>query len=388
MKSTTITAVYNRKNKLLEDGTALVQIRVFADKMKYISTGVYLKPEEWNEKEKKVKTSNKNHYALNRKIKDVINDVEEFERKMILSDQIFTINDLTNHLKNRSSDSDSYLDYYWKELNDNRKLDIKTYNSHKNTYNKLKEYNKIHLFNDLTYKNISNLEKWLIDNYRLANNTLWGIHKNIKIYINLAIKEGKMRQADNPYNDFKSTYKKTNKDYLISEEIKSIEELNFNANDLSGYKKIRDIFLFACYTGLRFTDVMELNMTKINITSKGMEYINQIQDKTENPVNLPLYKLFGGKPQRIIEAYRDGDKINFSMTNQYVNRTLKHIAVMAQINKHITFHTARHTFAMQMLEKTKNIYLVKKLCGHKKITTTEQYLHMLRLDDELENIEW
>ena len=138
------------------------------------------------------------------------------------------------------------------------------------------------------------------------------------------------------------------------------------------------MFLFSCYTGLRFSDLSALR--KDNIQSiNGEKWLNVTMQKTKQSIQIPLFLLFDNKPIEIIERYIEPDRkyIFDDLTNQYVNRKLKELAKLVGIEKNVTFHTARHTQATYLLYKGVNVTTVQKLLGHKKLETTLIYTKVM-----------
>ena len=141
------------------------------------------------------------------------------------------------------------------------------------------------------------------------------------------------------------------------------------------------MYLFSCYTGLRFSDVIEVRKENLQIIDgntwliQGMKKSQINNDTTtQQIVRLPIYQLFNGKPLEILQKYESDKKYYFDdYTNQFVNRTLKEIAGFAKVTKKLTFHTARHTQATYLLYKGVNITTVQKILGHKKLATTQIY---------------
>jgi integrase len=115
--------------------------------------------------------------------------------------------------------------------------------------------------------------------------------------------------------------------------------------------------------------------------------------KVDRYIELPLYSLFGGKPERIFKYYMNfgKEKIFPQHSNQQINRLLKILAVNANIqHTRLTFHVARHTFGTLLAEKTQNPYLVMDLMGHNDIDTSMIYIHRSqeRINHQLKNIKW
>lgn len=163
-----------------------------------------------------------------------------------------------------------------------------------------------------------------------------------------------------------------NRQFLTQEELARLVKLHSGIMK-QDFKTVLTYFLFSCYTGLRFTDVKNLKNSNIFLEEKN-SYIRFVQHKTDQPEILPLAdkakKLLpkGGLPnQKVFRVY----------VNQVTNRHLKEIMILAGVNKDISFHCARHTFATILLELSGDIATVSKLLGHKKLATTQIYAKVL-----------
>ncbi len=156
------------------------------------------------------------------------------------------------------------------------------------------------------------------------------------------------------------------------------------------------MFIFACFTGLAYIDVRNLTKENIRTSFDGKPWIMTHRHKTQTPVNVPLLKV----PQMLLKKYEgtlpDGRLLPV-LSNQKLNSYLKEIADLCGIEKNITFHLARHTFATTMtLAKGVPIETVSKMLGHTNIVTTQIYARitndkigrdMQLLAGQLENIE-
>ena len=136
------------------------------------------------------------------------------------------------------------------------------------------------------------------------------------------------------------------------------------------YKEIKNIFLFGCYTGLRFSDIRTLKWTNIK---DGR--IQLTQTKTKGTV----YILLGKNAERILELQRDNTEFVFDISrySSSVNKTLKSLIDKSSIEKDVTFHSSRHTFATFLISSGVNVYTVSKLLGHKSLKTTEIYSNII-----------
>lgn len=212
--------------------------------------------------------------------------------------------------------------------------------------------------------------------------------RHIRKFVNLAINKDLFDLNKYPFRKFKAKTESTKREYLTPEEVERLEDLTL-PEDKKHLKKVVDMFLFSCYTGLRFSDLTALTPESI-VTEDGKQWIVIKMQKTKEMVRIPLYLLFDGKGIDIVKQHTtDARKLIFDdFTNQYVNRCLKEIAVEAKINKPITFHTARHTQATYLLYKGASITTVQKLLGHKKLQTTQIYSKVMDMTivSELEGI--
>ncbi len=142
--------------------------------------------------------------------------------------------------------------------------------------------------------------------------------------------------------------------------------------------KLRNLFVFSCYTGLSYADVQHLQKSDIVRGYDGKLWIDRQRIKTGNEFNVPLLDI----PLAILEKYADTsskDRLLDIPSNQKVNDYLKELAAMCGIEKPLTFHVARHTFATTVtLENGVALETVQKMLGHKTIRTTQIYAKMTK----------
>ncbi|WP_245693458.1 site-specific integrase [Salinimicrobium catena] len=166
---------------------------------------------------------------------------------------------------------------------------------------------------------------------------------------------------------------KKERGFLTEKEITAIERLRFPTERL---EVVRDLFIFSCYTGISFGDIMLLSAENLMSGEDGNDWIITKRKKTLNPVKIPLLS----KAQRIILKYRDSprtvvyDSLLPRISNQKANAYLKEIQAQAKINKKLTFHLARHTFATTItLSNGVPLETISKLLGHSELRTTQIY---------------
>ncbi|USD24597.1 site-specific integrase [Flagellimonas marinaquae] len=209
----------------------------------------------------------------------------------------------------------------------------------------------------------------------LTNNGIMKHMERFKKLVGIAFKFRCIPQ--NPFNQYNMKFEDYDSDFLEEAEIQCL--ISTKIKD-SGKAIVKDIFLFACYTGLSYIEVKLLKRSDIVTGIDGEEWINVKRKKTKTPVRIPL--LYHAKA--ILDKYSNHPNVDNDHTllpvysNQKVNKYLKVIATKAQIDKHLTFHVARHTFATTItLMNNVPLETVSKLLGHTKLSTTQKYARVV-----------
>ena len=177
----------------------------------------------------------------------------------------------------------------------------------------------------------------------------------------------------NPIADYKLSFKRYKRQKLTIDELMRIENHQFN---LAMQNYVKDLFLFSCYTGLSYIDAINLRPEDLEINSEGRLWCKVYRRKSDELSPVPILKA----AYVIIEKYKNdqGSKNRNAIfpyvSNQEVNRSLKVIGEVCRIDKYMSFHLARHTFATAItLKNGVPIETVSKMLGHSKITTTQIY---------------
>ncbi|SFZ89556.1 Site-specific recombinase XerD [Flaviramulus basaltis] len=257
----------------------------------------------------------------------------------------------------------------------------KTTQKHILTY--LKEKYKtlnIHLQN-LDYEFIIGLESFL-RSYQsrssqgtISNNVAMKHIQRLRKMITLAYN---MEWIDrDPFVMFKPKIEKREREFLTEMELQRIESLSCPIDRLM---TVKDLFVFGCYTGLSYVDIMKLKKDNILMGIDGSDWIMSERLKTKIPVKIPLLPVV----ESLIKKYENHPRTLYSgrlmpyLSNQKLNSYLKEIADMSGIKKNLTFHMARHTFATTVtLSNGVPIETVSKLLGHTKIVTTQIYARVI-----------
>lgn len=360
--------VYNRKKKLNAKGTALVQVEAYLNKKKvYFSTHVYLPPEQWDNKKKAVK-GHPNQDALNGMLNEFVIELERKELNLWKSGKTVTLSMLKEEF-NLNTET-SFLGFARKETLASR-LKESTKRNHLTTIALLQAFKPAIVFEDVTYKFVSDFEKFLY-NMEYHTNTIAKHMKHLKSFVNAAIDKGYMDSNNYAFRRYKIKTKAGKHVFLFPEEMKQLEDVSLTGRNTC-LEHTLDAFLFCCYTGLRYSDFVSLkkkNLVKIG----GNPWLVYNSVKTGTEVKLPLKLLFDEKALALLQKYKDKEDAFFLLkSNSSINKELIRIGKLAKINKHFSFHTARHTNATLLIYKGANITTVQKLLGHKNLSTTQIY---------------
>jgi site-specific recombinase XerD len=233
------------------------------------------------------------------------------------------------------------------------------------------------------YHMIREYEQYLKGDKGLSYNTTVKFLQFTKKITIRAIKSGWLKV--DPFQEYKLSLKETDRPYLTEMELDSIKEKHFKNIRLD---QVKDIFLFSCYTGLAYADVKKLHRAEIERTPNGLWWIKTRRQKTKQRSQLPIF----AAAKEIIDKYTDlsalsaKDEVLPVISNQKMNAYLKEIANIVGIEKNLTFHVARHTFATTVtLQNGISIEAVSRMMGHTNIQSTQHYARIVdkKIADEM-----
>jgi site-specific recombinase XerD len=222
---------------------------------------------------------------------------------------------------------------------------------------------------------ITEYEFYLRSVRKCANNTAVKYIKNFHKIVNQCLANGWLHK--DPFVNYKSKVKEVIREFLSEKEIEDIINKEFEIERLD---LVRDIFIFSCFTGLAYVDVQQLTKENISIGIDGDKWIFKNRQKTETTSKIPLLPM----AQEVINKYQDHpaslnqNRLLPILSNQRMNSYLKEIATVCGINKELTFHIARHTFATTVtLSNGVPLETVSKMLGHTNLKTTQHYAKIL-----------
>ena len=246
--------------------------------------------------------------------------------------------------------------------------------------------------NQLNYKFISDLEMFLVNYYQkghpgaMSHNTVMKHLQRLRKIVNLAYQLEWIEK--DPFIRWKPTFEQKQRDFLGQNELNNLETYHFPIDRLD---RVRDLFVFSCYTGISYSDIMGLTKNNLITGMDGKSWIATKRLKTKTTVRVPLLE----PAQKILDKYESHPVTMHSgtllpkITNEKTNLYLKEIADAVGIKKNLTFHMARHTFATTVtLSNGVPIEMVSKLLGHTKLATTQIYARVLdkKVSEDIEQL--
>lgn len=365
--------IYLRKYN--NDTSGIVWISFYVQRQKInFSTKVTVEVKHWNEKKSIVAAGDKQSADKNLIIETILARINNVFVKYRLRDKNLS-RDLFLREYNRPSDYATFFDFvrdYMKKIS--HRTELTTLNTHMSVIRKLKEFNTDLIFDDIT-------RDWL-DIYfaylrRELDNNANTAYKNmaiIKKYVLAAYKAGYM--TENPFEEWSIKKITSTCVYLNEEELAKLVAL-YNTGELE-YKlhKTLEFFLFMCFSSLHVGDAKKLRLEQFSedhFTYFRMKLRNSKPEPIQIPISDPLKNLLS----KIVGTRKKGPLFEVIQADQTMNRNLKDIAAIAEIDKPITHKVGRHTFATIYLRHTKDLAALKELLGHSDMKETLVYAHVM-----------
>ena len=378
---------YIKRAKVNNLGVCPIYTRVTVNTKRFeFSTNKSINPDKWSSEGSKVKGTSEEARTINSHLDYLKNQILQAEKKLIKKDISVSSENLKNELFGLTETKRMLVPIFQDHNNKIKELVGKEYapgtlerytTSLKHTIEFMQwKYNISDIdITKIDHAFITDYEFWLRSVRNCANNTAVKYLKNFNKIIKLCLANDWLDK--NPFANYKSKVKEVERVYLTEEEIQSILNKDFKTEKLS---LVRDIFLFSCFTGLAYIDVKNLTKSHISYGIDGEKWIFTHRQKTESASKIPILPV----TQMIIDKYENHplchneNKLLPILSNQKMNAYLKEIASVCEIEKELTFHIARHTFATTVtLTNGVPIETVSKMLGHKNLRTTQHYAKVL-----------
>lgn len=402
-KSTFKILFYVRKNQVNKEGKAGVMVRITVNgETSQFSSKLDIEPAMWDTDRQRMIGNTVKARQFNSLLDDIRASIRNHYYDIETHEAYVTAEKVRNAFLGITTRQQTLLELFRSHNEDVKKLigiskSAATYSKYDRCMRRLSEFmEKRYRIKDIALKEIkhsfiTDFESYLRTECNCGANTAAKFMQTFRMIIIVAQNNGWL--FSNPFANYKIRIKEVDRGYLTEEEIARILKKKFCCTRL---EQVRDIFIFSCMTGLAYIDVLNLRKENIQTSFDGKLWIITHRKKTNTRVTVPLLKV----PQAILKKY-EGKLQNGLLlpviSNQRFNSYLKEIADICGIEKNITFHMARHTFATTMtLGKGIPIETVSKMLGHTKIQTTQIYARITNdkisrdmqiLDGKLDKIE-
>lgn len=356
-----------------------------------IKTPYNIQQKHWDVKNNKVKTQAPNAQIINNYLETKQSEFNRLAIESTISNEIITVKELKNKLlgktdtppPRRKTICDAF-DYHNHKMEEKVKADQitrKTLLRYQSTKQKVIDFMQLEYniadkaLEEIRLSFITEFEHYLLTVDSLQQNTAHKVIKIVKKIMNQAVALDWI--PSNPFIHFKCSYKNPDRIVLTQTEIDTLIEKNLTIQRLT---EVRDIFIFQCYTGFAYTDLFNFTKNAITIGIDGEYWLTTYRQKTGTKENVPLLPI----ALEIIEKYKEhpyclkNNKLLPVNSNQRYNSYLQELADICGIQKKITTHIARHTFATTVtLSNGVPIETVSRMLGHTKLATTQIYAKVL-----------
>ncbi len=361
------------------DAKAPVYMQITADrKTTKRAIGYELFAKEWDSEKERAKYN----HAVNQRIQQLQSKLTDLQYELQKNPQSLSVSEIADNLFKERSNSDMLLEFFESRMESENQRGVLS----KGTYKHYKScLTHLSAFVSLQYKRkdiplvqvdlkfIEAFDTFLVKRDLNRNTITSNYHKKVKTTLASAIRNSLLEK--NPYENFKLKQLPTQRDYLDQDELMKIQSFDFSSN--LSLDRVRDLFVFSCYTGLRFSDAQDLKEKDVNVSAEG-SYLYRKQNKTKELVQVPIY----GIAFQILEKYNNVErkitgKILPQISNQKLNAYLKTIGDLVGIQKNLTHHVARHTCATLLINQGVSMSIVQQVLGHENPRTTAIYAKLL-----------
>ncbi|NBB27441.1 tyrosine-type recombinase/integrase [Cellulophaga sp. BC115SP] len=375
------------------------------------STGLKVNPKHWNFEKYRVKN------VLDAVEKDAINEllsnlekegdrvITKLKAEQVLIDSAYLKQHFENFLNPPQIEEEatpqqkffSFITQFVEDSNTGRrknhndgKLSIRSIQRYKTVETRLREFSEVYdrviCFNTIDEVFYSDFVEWLQKSKSYSKNNIGKYITTLKSIMNYALEKGQIEKLEYRTNKFKAMSEDSDNVYLTEKELQKIYDLDLSGNERLG--RVRDLFIVGAFTGLRFSDLTNINKNDIKTDDEGDQFIELEQQKTEDPVTVPVLPMV----KTIFEKY------NYSLpsiSNQKMNDYIKEVCQLASIEEKvtkritkgglrvveylekwemITTHTARRSFATNAYLKGVDTLSIMAVTGHKTEKSFMKYI--------------
>lgn len=371
---------YLKQSTPRKNGKYPIMLRITINKeVTDVSLKTVVLPQYWDKHKKRIVKTAPEAQAINTYLDDVYTTLHYYYKQALLSSKHITSNMLKQRFLLIGNTPPTLLKLFMKQKEDAcrlflaNKISVSHYNKHKLVYQRLGEFCKKSRINDMPLdqfnrQTIHDLEIFFKADYNLSVNSTAKMLEFIRKGILWAYQCGLI--LINPFSAYRIKKEDTQVQFLNKQEISRIRKKQL---DIPRLDLVRDSFVFSCFTGISYADMCKLTKDQIVFDSKSSGYIHFYRTKTNHPAFIPLLP----QSMEILDKYinqNNSGKIFPMLSNQKTNAYLKELADICGIKKKLTYHVARHSFAVTIcLENGIPIETLSKILGHTNLRVTQAY---------------
>ena len=373
-----------RTNKARANGEVPIYMRLNVDgKISEVSAGRTVDPSKWYSEHYRVRGRTPKAKSINRYLDTLEFQANQAHQQLLQEGADISSKAVKLRMKGQDREEESIavmdvFDQHNKKMKSliGNKYSESTYKKYRTAKKHMKAFLQ-EKYSDPSYL-ISDVDQDFLEEFAhylmtkdnpCSNNSARKYLSNFQKIVNRARSKGWLNS--DPYKHFDMQYKKKDPVFLSPDELKRIKQKKIENDRLD---RVRDVFVFSCYTGFGFSDAEKLKQSDIKEDGNGENYIYQPRTKTGNNANVLLLP----EALEIIDKYKndpetqDGSLLPM-ISNQKTNAYLKEIANICKVDKKLTFHVARHTCATMLLSNGVPVETVQKVLGHADLRSTMHY---------------
>jgi integrase len=344
-------------NRSRKDGTVPLFCRLtYNKKRKQFATGKFINPELWNNTRQLVKSPNEENNNINTQLSLIKSKINKAFLLLQVKELDFDVDDIYNQFIGKSTAAEKTLleafDYHINRMQklvgvDVKQVSVEKYNQslvHVKSFLKFKYNKNDYLLKDLKLQFLHDFEYYLKTDKKFIPNTVDKTLQRLRRVVRGSV--GAEYLVKDPFILHKARKPKKEVIYLSEPELKALEKYEFSQERL---QQVKDMFVFCCYTGLGYQEMSSLEAKYIIKGFDGNLLVEIIRQKTDKKVSIPLLP----KAIEFMEKYAEGTPKEFKrfppISNHKFNSYLKEISAILGIEKNLTHHIARKTFATTVL---------------------------------------
>ena len=378
MANTLKTLFWLRRNKTNKEGLAPLIIRISYNNSKAEkATGFYVHPKDWNSSRQRVKGEKPTAVQVNSWLDYTTARLGDIFREAVQRQEVH-LPSMLNLLFSKPVDDPTLLETIHEHNvamleRTGHDFSFSTYEKYVFTYNKLQAFITHHFkqkdiyLRDLNTKFIIEFDHYLRTADKNQHNTAVKYCLNLKKVINLAVLEGKL--AVNPFKNYKTVYKDTPQVYLEANEVTLIERARLCKTN---HLLVRDLFLFQCYTGLAYTDLVNLKYNDVSVDAQQRSWIIKPRQKSGIVSTIPLLSPAISLINKYAGLKKSAGVIFPHYSIQKYNQYLVEIGDLIGLKKRLSSHVGRRTFGNLALSRGVSLNVISKILGHSNTLITQR----------------